>query len=186
MACSAETSEPSCVERRVRAARQGDAEAFALLYHHYVHRVYRYLYARVQDQDDAEDLTSQTFLAALESLPRYRSRGRFAAWLFTIARNEANEHFRRRRSDLDLDSVATPSSDPDPSSLVVGAQQQAALQRMIGELSQQEQELLRLRYGAELSFEEMAHVLGKGREAVKKALYRLLARLQVRMENEHG
>lgn len=186
MACSNETAEPSCVEHRAHAAQLGDPEAFAWLYHHYVQRVYRYLYARVQDQDDAEDLTSQTFLAALESLPRYRSRGRFAPWLFTIARNKANEHFRRRRSDLDFDSVTTPSSDPDPSSLVIGAQQQGALQRMISELPQQEQELVHLRYGAELSFEEMAHVLGKGREAVKKALYRLLVRLRAGMENEHG
>ncbi len=180
------SSETTEVERQILASQRGDVEAFAWLYHHYVHRVYRYLYARVQDRQEAEDLTSQTFLAVLESLARYRHRGRFAPWLFTIARNKANEHSRRRRPHLDLDSLAVATSDPDPSSLLAEAQQEAALQRMIGELSQQEQELLRLRYGAELSFEEMARVLGKGREAVKKGLYRLLARLQARMENEHG
>ncbi len=179
------SSDTTEVETRILASQRGDVDAFAWLYHQYVERVYRYLYSRVQDQDEAEDLTSQTFLTALEWLPRYRHRGRFAAWLFTIARNKAADHYRRR-PNVDVDSIDAAAVDPEPSSLLAEAQQAASLRRMILELPPEEQELLRLRYGAELSFDEMAHVLGKGREAVKKAVYRLVARLQARMENEHG
>lgn len=91
--------EPATAEAddRVSAARLGDADAIAWLYQRYVDRVYRYLHSQVQDDAEAEDLTSQTFLTALESLPRYRHRGRFASWLFAIAHNKAADHFRRRR-----------------------------------------------------------------------------------------
>ncbi len=171
---------------RVRAALRGDAEAFAWLYQRYVGRVYRYLHGQVQDEAEAEDLTSQTFLTALESLPRYRHRGRFASWLFAIAHNKAIDHLRQRRPHVDLDAVSAVSPDPDPSSRLMDAQQEDALHRAIRGLPHAEQELLRLRYVADLSFGEMAEVLGKREAAVKKALYRLLARLQARMENDHG
>jgi RNA polymerase sigma-70 factor (ECF subfamily) len=56
-----------------------DPAAFGQLYNHYVQPVYRYLYSRAGTTHDAEDLTSQTFMAAFEYLPRYRERGQFAA-----------------------------------------------------------------------------------------------------------
>ncbi|HQE93025.1 MAG TPA: sigma factor [Anaerolineae bacterium] len=68
-----------------RQAQAGEQAAFAALYRRYLPRVYRYFYVRTGAVQPAEDLTSQTFMAALESLPRYRERGTFAAWLFAIA-----------------------------------------------------------------------------------------------------
>ena len=79
----------------VRAARH-DLAAFAALYRRYVTPIYRYLYSRVGNAADAEDLTAQTFVAALEGLPGYRERGNFAAWLFTIAHNKAADHHRQQ------------------------------------------------------------------------------------------
>ncbi|GAB4580098.1 MAG: hypothetical protein Fur0022_28370 [Anaerolineales bacterium] len=80
----------------VDAARQ-NPEAFDALYCRYLTPVYRYLYSRVQNRADAEDLTTQVFIEALEGLARYRDRGTFPAWLFTIARRRAIEYHRRKR-----------------------------------------------------------------------------------------
>ncbi len=66
---------------------QVDPKAFGRLYDRYVKRVYRYLLSQTGDSAAAEDITAQTFLAALEALPRYRHRGRFAAWVFAIAQS---------------------------------------------------------------------------------------------------
>src|SRR3990172_10111917 len=89
-------------ESILAAARRRDAAAIAQLYQRYVRPIYRYLYSRVGNSADAEDLTSQTFLSALEGLPRYRHKGRFAAWLFTIAQRRATEHFPRHPPQVDL------------------------------------------------------------------------------------
>ncbi len=159
-----------------------DPAAFGRLYDHYVQPIYRYLYSRVGITHDAEDLTSQTFSAALEHLPRYRERGQFAAWLFRIARSKMLDHFRRHRYDTELGAVEGFVDEGDTLVQVVHNEEIDYLKSLIGNLNPEEQDLIRLRYVAELSFAEMADLLGKREEAVKHALYRLLARLKSQME----
>ncbi|HLB64071.1 MAG TPA: sigma-70 family RNA polymerase sigma factor [Anaerolineales bacterium] len=173
-------------ESILAAARRRDAAAIAQLYQRYVRPIYRYLYSRVGNSADAEDLTSQTFLSALEGLPRYRHKGRFAAWLFTIAHRRAMDHFRRHRPQVDFDDRSIPADGPDPDGQVIQTEAREDLSRRIGALSEWDQELLRLRYVADLSFAEIGAVLGKSEEAAKKSLYRLLATLQEKMEADGG
>lgn len=170
----------------VVAAQARDPAAMTRLYERYVGPVYRYLHSQVGDAADAEDLTSQAFLSALEALPRYKHRGRFAAWLFVIARRKALDYFRQRRPQVDLDGLPLRADGADPAGRVIRAQHSQDLSKLIVSLSYQEQELLRLRFVADLSFAEVGTVLGKSEEAAKKSLYRLLARLQKQMENDHG
>ena len=159
-----------------------DPDAFGRLYDIYVQPVYRYLYSRVGTTHDAEDLTSQTFLAALEHLPRYRERGQFAAWLFRIARSKVMDHFRRNKYEVELDAAERFASGADALVHVIQGEEIDRLQSLIGKLNAEEQDLIRLRYVAGLTFVEMADVLGKREEAVKQSMYRLLARLKSQME----
>jgi RNA polymerase sigma-70 factor, ECF subfamily len=167
------------------AEAQRNPAAFAALYDSFVRSVYRYVYRRVGNSADAEDLTAQIFLAAFESLPRYRENGYFAAWLFTIARSKVMDHFRTSRPQVPLDSVEPVGLEADVLHHVVRRDELAQLSRLIRALSEEEQELIRLRYVADLPFAEMAAVLKKNEAAVKKSLYRLLARLQSQMEAHH-
>jgi len=91
---SPQFSEPPADEASLVSSAQRDSAEFAALYDRYFRQIYHYLYGRVGSAAEAEDLTAQTFLAALEALPRYHHRGHFAAWLFTIARNKARDFFR--------------------------------------------------------------------------------------------
>ena len=93
----------------ITAARQ-DPAAFGKLYDRYVQPLYRYLYSRLGSVHEAEDITSQTFMAAYEALPKYREQGQFAAWLFQIARSKMNDHFRRNRSRFEVELEATERS----------------------------------------------------------------------------
>jgi RNA polymerase sigma-70 factor (ECF subfamily) len=167
------------------AAAQADPARFDALYDQYVGRIYRYLYSRTGNPADAEDLTSQTFLSALEALPRYRHRGYFAAWLFQIARSKVMDHFRGSRPELRLETAEPGSPREALFEQVASAQEVRQLSVLIRELPEADRELIRLRYVADLGFAEMAALLGKREEAVKKALYRLLARLQSRLEVKH-
>ena len=176
-------SQPTDELALLRAA-QTDSQAFGTLYDRYVQRVYRYCYYRTSNASDAEDLTAQIFLAALEALPRYRQDGHFAAWLFSIARRKLTDHYRRV-PHLPLDEALLPPIENDLAFDVENSQRRERLLRQVQHLAEEEQELIYLRYVADLSFAEMASMLRKNEEAVKKTLYRLIARLKRGMEADH-
>lgn len=167
----------------VRAA-QTDSQAFGALYDRYIQRVYRYCYYRTHNAPDAEDLTAQIFLAALEALPRYRQDGHFAAWLFSIAHRKVTDYYRRVPHAA-LDETALRPIHADMAIDVESAQRRERLFQLIQALSEEEQELIQLRFVAELSFAEIASALRKHEEAVKKTLYRLMARLKEELEADH-
>lgn len=156
--------------------------AFGRLYDIYVQPVYCYLYSRVGSVQEAEDLTSQTFVAAFESLPKYRERGLFAAWLFRIARSKMNDLFRKSKREIPLESAGEFIVQEDSLGRVILDDEITSLRSHIKDLEWNEQELIRLRYVAQLSFAEIADLIGKREEAVKKSLYRLLAQLKGQME----
>ena len=164
------------------AAAQQDPAAFGKLYDRFLQPVYRYLYSRLGNAHEAEDVTSLTFIAAYEALPKYREQGQFAAWLFRIARSKMNDHFRRNRYEVDLEAVERTTAGEDALGAFIQDEELQQLRSVIKELNPEEQDLIRLRYVADLSFVEMADLLGKREDAVKKSMYRLLARLKSQME----
>jgi RNA polymerase sigma-70 factor, ECF subfamily len=161
---------------------QRSPAGFQALYQRWALPVYQYFYARTGDQPGAEDLTSQLFLAAYQALPRYRHQGHFAAWLFTIARNLAVEFYRKRAREVPLELAERLPGASDPAAEAARSDEIQRLRALILRLPEDEQELIRLRYIAELSFADMALVLARREDAVKKALYRLQARLQSLLE----
>ena len=158
---------------------------FAPLYDCYIRPVYCYLYSRVGDVQEAEDLAAQTFLGALEALPRYQHKGHFSAWLFAIARSKAMDFFRKSRRETNLIESEDGAEDPNLLSDISRSQDIQELLSLVKGLEQTDQELIRLRYVADLSFAEMGVLLGKKEDAVKKMLYRLLTRLEQQMEAHH-
>jgi RNA polymerase sigma-70 factor (ECF subfamily) len=172
-------------EDEVAAARR-NPQAFGALYDRYVQPVYRYLLSRTASVEEAQDLTSQVFLTAFESFSRYRHDGYFAAWLFAIARTKFIDHLRRRKRRPETPLEEVPGPDNDLLQQVGEAERIRYLKRHIQDLDEGEKELLRLRYVAGLSFAEMARLLGRSQGAVKKSLYRLLARLQSQVEDNRG
>lgn len=171
-------------DAELAAAAKQDAIAFDALYRRYVTRVYRYCYLRCGNHQDAEDLTAQTFLAALKSLPRYREQGNFAAWLFTIARRKCRDYHRRRyrhpQEDLETVSARPNPRASDPEHHAFQSHLIDCLQRVLPLLTADRQEVVRLRYGAGLSTAETAAMMGKGHSAVKMLLLRALNDLQER------
>ena len=164
------------------AAAKSDPAAFSRLYDRYLQPVYRYLYSRLGDAHSAEDVTSQTFIAAYEALPKYREQGQFTAWLFRIARSKMNDHFRRNRYEVELEAAERMAAGEDALGALIQDEELKRLRSVIKTLNPEEQDLIRLRYVADLSFVEIADLLGKREDAVKKSMYRLLARLKSQME----
>jgi len=170
---------------QIIAAAKQDPRMFEGLYLIYAQPVFRYLYNRIGNVQEAEDATAQTFLAALERLPKYRHDGYFASWLFSIARNKAMDYFRERSKEDSLDGSENIHSDDNLIQDVIRTERTTALSNLIKALPENDQEMIRLRYIAELSFAEMGHLFGQKEDTVKKSLYRLLARLKAQLEDSH-
>jgi RNA polymerase sigma-70 factor (ECF subfamily) len=166
------------------AAAKKDPGEFGKIYQLYIQSIFRYLYSRIGSLPEAEDATAQTFLAALEALDRYQHRGHFAAWLFAIARRKALDAFRTQRQEP-LENAEKVPAETDVLQQVIQTEQIAALAKLIGALSEEEHELIRLRYIAELKFSEIGRLMNRSEDAVKKSLYRLLVRLQSQLEVSH-
>lgn len=171
-------------DAQLAAAAKEDVIAFDALYRRYVTRIYRYCLLRCGDEQDAEDLTAQTFLAALESLLRYREQGSFAAWLFTIARRKCidyhRERYRHPQENLEVATTRPNPHAPDPERKAFQSHLIDCLQRVLPLLTEDRREVVRLRYGAGLSTAETAAMMGKGQSAVKMLLLRALNDLQER------
>ncbi len=186
-ACSVQMPDSSKqTEIELVASAQRNPTAFRSLYEQYARPVYRYLYSKVGNQADAEDLTSQVFLKALEDLGKFRNQGGFRAWLFTIAYSQAMDYYRKRRAELPLDELNLASHEPDPLATTLCQEQIRRMRERIAALPEEEQELIRLRFVAGLRYAEIGEVLKRSEAAVKKALYRLLARLGEQMEDDRG
>jgi RNA polymerase sigma-70 factor (ECF subfamily) len=164
------------------AARQ-NKEAFTTLYRRYVTPLYRYLYHRLGNAKDAEDLTAQVFMDALEGLASYRERGLFSSWLFTIARRRLMDLYRQRPTDSLKDDL--PDISFDLQSILEKNESHVRLNQLLDELDDERRELLQLRFAAGLEFSEIASLLGKSEGAVKMNLYRTLDWLKANWETSH-
>lgn len=172
-------------ESELVAEAKHDLAAFGKLYDLYVQPLYRYLRSRIGTVQGAEEVTSQTFLAALERFPHYKHQNKFAAWLFSIARNKTVDYFRYQHKQVILEKSYLVSAEFDPLQTIIKTEHVAELVGLISGLSEDERELIRLRYVAELRFREIAILVGRKEDTVKKSLYRLLARLQSQLEKNH-
>lgn len=170
-------------EAELVGAAQADPSTFAHLYRRYLPRVYNYVRARLDGEEDAADLTQQIFLQALAALPDYQPRGlAFAAWLFQIARNAVSDFYRRRKTLVSWDSfpdaLQEQSAFQDIDASLVQQERLARLKTLLARLDPAQRELLALRFAAGLSSPEIARVVGRSPAAVKKQLTRLLHTLK--------
>jgi RNA polymerase sigma-70 factor, ECF subfamily len=160
-----------------------DVEAFAELYRRNLTRIYRYHMAHVGNTRDAEDLTSQTFMAALEGIRSFRESGSFAAWLFGIASKKRLMFFRRNtsRPEVPLDAaLQTPSPDMPTDKAAYHRLRLESVSNALRQISAERAEALILTYFGGLSQAEAGRVLNKSEAAVKMLISRGLQDLRER------
>ncbi len=179
---SMKTQNPPMDDSELVTQASASAEAFAELYHRHVTRVYRYHLVHTGSVKDAEDLTSQTFMAALEGLRSYRNEGAFAAWLMGIAARKKALLFRsRRREALPLDAVRdVPAPGLSTDQAALQRLQMEKVHRALRHISPDRAEAITLCFFGGLTAAEIGRVLGKNDAAVKMLLSRGLKDLRER------
>lgn len=178
----------------VALAQAGDADAFGQIYELYVDTVYRYVYLRVGSQQQAEDLTAETFVRALRRIDSYRWQGKdIAAWFVTIARNLVTDLRRSSRYRLEVSTdeilgaeqaagasrtgVPGATGTRTPEEEVLGRSRDRRLLEAVRTLRPDQQECLVLRFFQELSVSETAEALGRSEGAVKQLQLRAVRQL---------
>jgi RNA polymerase sigma-70 factor (ECF subfamily) len=164
--------------------RRGDTAGLAGLMGRHQDRLFRYLLRLLGDETVAEDSFQQTWVQVAERIGRYDASRPFAPWLFTVARNLALDHLRRRRPDS-LDEVDEPAAPrgpaSDPLARAVARQQSVRLAGAVAGLAPLDREVLSLRFEEDLALPALAETLGVPVPTAKARLYRALARLRERM-----
>jgi RNA polymerase sigma-70 factor, ECF subfamily len=179
-----ETAVPLSDEALLIQQAKQDLNRFGELYQRHVTQVYRYLLFRVGNVDDAQDLTSQTFMAAMQGLRRYRAEQPFIAWLLGIARHKTADFFRQRRPDRELDLNEALPDYGDGVEELIG--RQLAVEQVVQKLrilSPERAEALSLRLLAGLEVAEIAHLMEKNEAAVRMLVFRGLRDLQGQLGN---
>jgi RNA polymerase sigma-70 factor (ECF subfamily) len=174
------TTDKSLARKAVR-----NPDAFGELFDRYSLKIYRYIYSRVHHRETAEDITSQAFRDAFESIDQYRPIAPFSAWLFTITRRRIADHFRQANP---ADELPEDLSQGSPE-ILDGVAQREDLQDLavqLRTLTEEDREMLRLRFAAQMRYKDIAALLKKSPGAVKMAIYRLLDRLKEKMEKTDG
>ena len=166
----------------VAKAIAGDREAFGDLYEHYLPAIYRYVFYRVGDAGEAEDLTETVFVKAWEALERYRpTEAPFAAWLYRIAHNAvANWHRdEARRQALPLNGVALTDLHAEaPEETLDERRQRELLLRALRRLPGERQQLIILKFVEQMSNVEIGLVMNRSEGAVKSLYHRTLLALR--------
>jgi len=158
-----------------------EPEAFAELYRRHVASVYRYHLAHTGDEKDAEDLTSQTFMAALEVIKSYRGTAPYITWILGIAFRLRSRHFRGRKPEVPLEAALhIPTSSLPTDKSAFQRLERTQIINALRQLSSDRAEALILCFFSGLSFREAGAVLGKSEAAVKMLISRGLQDLRTR------
>jgi len=161
------------------AAKAGDVAAMGRLYDQLVDPIHRYVALRVRRREDAEDITQLVFERIVTALPRYREQGKpFRAWVFRIARNAIVDHHRRYRQTEPLGGIAEPIDSLMVEALSLRGEELRELGTAIGQLTPDQQEAIALRYGAGLSADEAARVMGRQAGTIRGLTFRAIATLR--------
>jgi RNA polymerase sigma-70 factor, ECF subfamily len=169
------------IEQLVARAQAGDRDSLEDLYLQHFDRIYSYLHMTVGNRHDAEDLTTQTFLKMLESIGRFQwGSAPFSAWLFRIAHNLAIDYFRARRRWQPEEEVPEPPGAVESSAEdeAIRALSSQSMFDLIEQLSDEQRDVLILKFVFDFSNVAAATVLDKTEGAVKSLQHRALASLQ--------
>jgi RNA polymerase sigma-70 factor, ECF subfamily len=162
----------------ILAARQGSREAFGFLYERHRATIARYVAARIRDASDSEDLTEAIFESAWRAMGRYREQGvPFLAWLYRLAHNRVVDHYRALRPTVTLIPEVHESIEDASAPLELNIDS-ADLLKALHALTEDQRDVIVLRFVQGMSGREVAQAMDKREDAVRALQFRALATLR--------
>lgn len=165
--------------KAIQNCQAGNLQEFGQLYDLYVKKIYAFIYAKTGHRETAEDLVSQTFFKALQGISKFKlEQGTFQSWIYTIARNLVTDYYRSQKSDIRIDDCWDL---PDKKYLDFDFDTSARLlevEQYLVKLKVEQRDIIIMRIWHEMSYHEIADVLGKTESACKMSFSRAIKDLR--------
>jgi RNA polymerase sigma-70 factor (ECF subfamily) len=169
------------VESLIDLAVGGDTEAFGCLYDVYADRIYRHIYYRISNIEDARDLTQEVFMKAWQALPRYRrTKTPFLGWLFTISHNRVIDYYRTKKdcAYLNNNAILIEDRERSPERLAEDQFTQQEIRRVIIQLPKDQQQVILMSFIEGFAYKEIAAALNKTEGNIRVIMYRALKKMR--------
>jgi len=169
--------------------KEGYDSGFAAVFEKYYTRVFAFVYSRVRDVDLAKDLVSEVFEKAYVKGSNVRDPAAYTAWLFMIAKNAIAGHYRKRHREFAYESkvrdeMHCAGEPPQPEDFVMRDERIGHLMRLVKLLPERDQEMISLKFDAELSHAEIGRVMGITPLNVRVSIFRAMKRLRAMMAQD--
>lgn len=151
-------------------SKNGDNQAFGVLYDHYIRRIYNFIFYKTYHKETAEDLTSQTFFKALKNIQSVDPEKSFSSWLYKIAQNVVIDHYRKDRKMEDVDDMWDLSDETDFLTELDTDRNFKKVKKYLDKLPSVERDIIILRVWQDMPYKEIAEIVGKS-EANCKMMY---------------
>lgn len=177
--------EPDKTEQElIEKAKTGDSAAFGRLYDQYITQIFRFIVLKVDSRHIAEDITHEVFMSAWQKLPNFKEQGYpFGSWLYTIARHKVIDHYRTKKGHLSIDDEAISESsllqsDDQSDQLFDVSLKLTKIKQALSQLTDEQQEVITLRFVNDLQPSEIAHILNKREGTVRIIQHRAIQKLK--------
>ena len=181
------SSQAARIQNLVLKASQGDQDAFGNLYELFLDQIYRYVYFRVGNQEDAEDLTENSFVKAWQAMLKEPEKPirNFSAWIYSIARNLITDHFRRKKP-VQMEEIAETikMSTDEVEDTIIEEAEFAELAAAMQNLDERSYQVIQLRFLLNRSHAETAAVLDLEEGHIRVLQYRALKKLKLALERD--
>ena len=168
--------------RLVAAAQQGDGKAFHCLYESYRDRIHSLIHYSLRDPQQAEDVLQTVFLKAFQAIRLFRADSSFLTWLYRITLNECKNAKTRRKFWVPLSELFQRPEErdpaPSPELIHISDRQTRAIREVLLKLKPRYRDVVLLKYQEDLSYEEVAEILGVSAGTVASRLHRALKILE--------
>lgn len=165
----------------VKKCQSGDSESFAVLYDRYIQKIYRFVYYKVFDREAAEDIVADTFLKAFDRIGGYDSeKGSFSSWLYRIARNSVIDQYRSKQETANIEDAFDLGFEDRLPEKIDAKESFRQISEYLKTLSPKQREIIILRVWNDLSYKEIAEIVGGSEGAAKMMFLRSIREIRER------
>lgn len=166
-------------EQIIKECQKGDLDNFRLIYDDFFDKIYRFIYYKTHHKQTAEDLTSKTFIKALEKINSFNFRkGLFSSWIYRIARNNVIDYYRTNKKNLDISGIWDLGESKDFNKTIDDRDKLVQVARYLKKFTPEQREIIIMRIWDGLSYKEISEITGKKEGNCKMIFFRTMTKLR--------